>query len=231
MHMPTSRPVALAVELDQPDVVLKKLHRMKTGNGWETGWGGFKVDVIRVTGQDRWLIRLSAEDLLHLTFSLEVQEDYLVVSNLPMTYRPRITGRMEPALHHMAAMFNPAEANQTKRAFEMAALDQSRQAVQSGLGVLYAFHWSGITHPDQAMQLSRNLFGFTPVHPAPGNFVKTPEGPASSTFGTLDEARQPALDAIQEPYGSFPNLRGLDLTFQFEQEGLRTRITWELQPR
>lgn len=223
-----TRPTVLAVELDQPDVALEKMRRMRTGSGWKTGWGGFKVNLTRIAGRDRWLLRFSMEELLFLTFSLEVQDGYLVVSNLPMTYRPRVEGRLDPSLHHAAARFDPAAAEQTRRAFAVAALDRARDGAYKGLGVLHAFHWSGVSTLEDALAQCATLFGFAPVHPAPGRFVDTPEGPESDTFGHLFEGRQPELEDIDEPFGLFPVLQKLDVAMQLEHEGFRGRITWKL---
>jgi hypothetical protein len=225
-----TRPAMIAVELDRPEAALGKLRRMATGSGWEMGMGGdFKLDLVRVDGMDRWLIRISLAGLMAVNFSMEVQDGYLVISNLPMTYRPVVKGRIEPALHHAAAWFHPSAADQTRRAFAGAALAASRESAQRGLGVLHAFHWSGIHEVSAAREQCRALFGFAPVHPAPGRFIDQPEGPESDTFGYFYEGRQPALESITEPFGLFPFIENLDVTFQLENEGFRARIRWELK--
>jgi len=224
-----TRPAVVMVELKEPELAIRKLRQMETGTGRATGFGDFKLDLIKVSGLDRWLIRISMVELMHLSFSLEVQEGYLVISNLPMTYRPIIKGRIAPSLHHAAAWFNPNAADQTRRAFAGSALARSRDGAQRGLGILHAFHHSGIPEIGDALERCRTLFGFVPVHPAPGTFVTHPEGPASDTFGALFEGRQPTQDALTEPYGMFPFLEKLDVTFQLEHEGFRARIRWKLK--
>ncbi len=227
-----TRPAMAAVELNRPELALQKLRRMDTGSGWETSFGeDVHLAMVRVTGMDRWLIRLNLFGLLNINFSMEVQDGYLVISNQPMTYRPVVKGRMRPALHHASAWFNPEAADKTRRAFAGAALAKARETAQQGLGVLQAFHWSGYHEVETARTQSLKRFGFAPVHPAPGRFIDHPEGPESDTFGYYFEGRQPPLDEIAEPFGMFPFIEDLDVTFQLENEGFRARIKWRLKEK
>ena len=225
-----TRPAVVAVELRDPELALEKLRRMHTVSARELqpGWG-IGMDLTRVTGRDRWLVRISIADVMYVSMSMEIQDGYLVLSNQPMTYQPKVRGRERPALHHAAARFDPAAADQTRRGFATAALDQARRATHNGLGVFEALAMSGIHTLDHAIEHTRARFGFAPAHPAPGQYVDTPSGVRSDLFGERYEARQPPLEDIDEPFGTFPSLKELDVTLQLEGEGLRARIGWDIR--
>lgn len=222
-----TRPVVLAVDLTDPDRMLEALRATPTGQlADQRNFLGFTIDLNQITGQDRWLLRIQLGGVLHLSFSLEVQDRYLVLSNLPLTYAPAVTGQQTDGLRDAAVLLQPHAIQATGPGFATAALDRARQQTHKALGTLSLFHQAGSPTLERALSSARSFFGFTPVHPSPGEFVWTPGEPLSSTFGHIYEGRQPALGDADVP-GLLPPLHHLDLSMQLENEGLRTRIRWQ----
>jgi hypothetical protein len=105
------------------------------------------------------------------------------------------------------------------------ASDQERRAVFGGLGRLYPFVACGSTDIDAAAERHHQLFGFRPIHPVSGEWQWHDRKMASSVYGTVDRQRQPAYDP-QKPFGLMQSIDSVKLNMQFEDSGLRSKITW-----
>ncbi|MCC5845931.1 MAG: hypothetical protein JJU05_16915 [Verrucomicrobia bacterium] len=226
-----TRPVVLAFDLTDPDAMREALSGIPTGQLLDNrDFLGFSLDLNRITGGDLLHLRVRLADVLFFTFSLEVQDQHLVLSNLPLTYRPEVTGQQTGELRDAGLLLQPRAIRQTAPGFAAAALDRARKQAHNALGTLQVFHQTGSRTLEDALAASARLFGFTPVHPSPGEFLWTPGEPLSSAFGHLHEGRQPPLEDA-DIRGLLPPLHSLDISLQLEDEGLRTRIHWKTAPR
>ncbi len=222
-----TRPVVVAMDLQDPEAARRALGSMLTGTLMEDeGWLGMNVNLVRITGQEKWFLRIALEDVLFFTLSMEIQDRYLVFSNLPLNYHPKVTGSEQLTLRDAAVLLQPDAINETGPGFEASALDQARKQALAGVGVLNLYYMAGFDSLEDAMQTSRRLFGYVPVHPSPGTFVWTERGPESSVFGSIYDTQQPPLDEV-DTSGLLPQTEKVEVSMQLENEGLRTRVLWK----
>ena len=221
-----TRPAVLAVELSDPEKARDLLHVNAVGLA-EPGLQmfDFRVSLLEEIGDDRWLLRISFEDIVSLTIGLEVQGEYLVLSNLPLSYQPKVTGTEAVPMRDAGMRLNPEACHQTAPAFAAAAIDRERRGTQFGLRVLYALYECGIESVEAAQVECERRFGYRPVHPGSGEFVWTKGGPKSDRFGYWGQGIQPPLEMADD---LLPGVQGIDVSMQLEGEGLRTRLRWEI---
>jgi len=221
-----TRPVVLAVDLTDPEAARNALRAMPTGTLAENnGLLELNVDLTRITGRDRWLIRLTLGDMVNLTLGMEIQDRYLVLSNMPLSYHPRVTGSENHLMRDGAILLRPGAIDHSAPGFVASALNAAGDQAKHGLAILELYRLAGVDGLSDAMALSDRLFGYKPVHPTPGEFLWKPESSESGTFGSLFESRHPPLDDVDIP-GLFPKVHQIDVSLQLEREGLRTRLHW-----
>lgn len=222
-----TRPVVVALDLEDPKAARQALNSMVTGNLMqEQGFMDLNIDLVKITGEDRWLLRIQVGDVLFFTLGMEIQDRYLVFSNLPLNYHPKVTGSETLPVKDASLLLQPGAINETGPGFEASALDQARQQALAGLGVLNHYYMAGFSSLADALAESRRLFGYAPVHPSPGEFIWTERGPESSVFGSIWDHLQPPLDQV-EPLGLLPQTEKVEVSMQLENEGLRTRLIWK----
>jgi hypothetical protein len=222
-----TRPVYIAIDLQDPVAAREALRGMVTGQLIEqNGFLDLSVNLVKITDADRWLIRLRLGDLLFITLSMEVQGDYLVFSNLPLSYAPQVTGSIPLPLRDATLTLHPEAIHETGPGFATSSLDKAREQAMAGLGVLNLYYMAGMRSLEEALAASQKRFGYVPVHPSPGEFKWTEAGPVSSVFGSLYSSEQPPLDQLDIP-GLLPRTQRVDISMQLENEGLRTRLLWK----
>ncbi|WFB35599.1 hypothetical protein P3T73_15715 [Kiritimatiellota bacterium B12222] len=222
-----TRPVVMAIDLQDPEASRRAMRSMETGVLMqENGFLDLHVNLIQITGADRWLLRIQVGDVLFFTLSMEIQDRYLVFSNLPLNYHPRVIGSENTQIKDASLLLQPGAINETGPGFKASALDQAREQSLAGLDVLNMYYMAGFTSLEDAMAESKRLFGYVPVHPAPGEFIWTEHGPRSSIFGGIYDSQQPPLDQV-DTTGLLPQTERVEVSMQLENEGLRTRLTWK----
>jgi hypothetical protein len=88
----------------------------------------------------------------------------------------------------------------------------------------------GLT-PEAALAEHQRLFGFRPAHPGRGAWAGTPAGRLHSTaFGSPDRQQQPAFSEAAAPFGLFKSIASLNVSMEFQDEGLRTVLQWKTKP-
>lgn len=227
-----TRPTSLLVELKDPEAVRAELLRLPTGDlPRRGGFLPFQNSLYRVAGRDEWIFTLSIEGMLKLRYGLSLQDRYLVISNLPLTHAPRVCeGGLAPN-NGLGLALAPRAVDQLLPALFTSAMEQERHAAMEGLAMLHPVVNS--TEPDvpRATELHAKLFGFSPVHPAGGEFQIVDDRLHSSEFGHLGAERQPPYEAGDRDFGVFRRVAALDLSVQFEQDGLRALCSWKFTPR
>lgn len=227
-----TRPASLIVELKDPEAVLRELEALPTGLlRRDSGFLGLENTLYRVAGENEWMYTLSVEGLLKLRFSFNVQDRFLVISNLPLSHQPRVTGVLSARYNGMRLGLRPQAAVQLAPSLYTAAMEQERRAAMEGIGMLLPLAESGVATPVAAIALHRSLFGFAPVHPPGGKFTWQDGQVVSSAFGRPGVERQPEFVSGNREFGALRRVNALDLTMQFEQEGLRAVCAWSFQPK
>ncbi len=227
-----TRPASLIVELKDPAAVLRELESLPTGLlRRDSGFLGLENTLYRVAGEPEWLYTLSVEGLVKLRFSLNVQDRFLVISNLPLSHRPRVKGVANAASNGMRLALNPDAAVQLAPSLYTAAMEQERRAAMEGVGMLIPLAESGVGTPSAAEALHQMLFGFAPAHPPGGRFEWSDDDVASSAFGRPGVERQSAFVPGDKDFGVLRRVNALDLSMQFEQEGLRAVCAWSFRAK
>jgi hypothetical protein len=108
----------------------------------------------------------------------------------------------------------------------VAAMEQQRVAALNNGARLYPLLLSGVASPDEAARRHHALFGFAPVHPAGGAFVWQEERVSSTLFGRPGAEQQPVFDLDDSDAGLVRHVKELNVSLQFEQDGLRVVCNW-----
>ena len=94
------------------------------------------------------------------------------------------------------------------------------------MGRLYPIVLSGLADADSAAEYHQQVFGFRPIHPDNGRWIWKDFNLGSTVYGDVQRQRQPGFEP-GKPFGLMQNIEVIDLQMQFEDAGLRSRITWE----
>jgi hypothetical protein len=222
-----TRPSCLLVEVQDREIVQQALRQLPTGA--LPGQGGFlRFDsaLTQVSGRDEWIYSLSIGGMLKLRYGISLQEDYLVISNLPLTHRPTITRVTGAANNGMSLRLAPRAAELLLPSLFAGTVENQQRAAMEGLGMLYPLLECGIEEPTSATALHGHLFGFSPVHPAGGQFELKNGTLTSTLFGHPGQVRQPAYVPSNRDFGVMRRVDALELSVQFERDGLRARCSW-----
>jgi len=222
-----TRPSSLLVEVKDREIVRHALRQLPTGDlPRQGGFFAFNSALTQVDGRDEWIYSLSIGGMLKLRYGIGLQEDYLVISNLPLTHRPTIQGARKAAHNGMCLRLAPRAAELLLPSLFAATVENQRHAALEGLGMLYPLVECGIDGPTQASALHEHLFGFAPLHPPGGRFQVENGTLTSSRFGHPGKVRQPAYAAGDRDFGVMRQIDALELSIQFERDGLRAQCNW-----
>jgi hypothetical protein len=220
-----TRPTSVLVELKDPAAAVRELSRLASGASRAApDWLGLSTALYRVAGRNEWIHTISLGGVMKLRFILNVQGRYLVISNQPLTHRPRLVGEIEAPNNGMRLGLQPAAAEKLGPSLRMAGMEQQREAALKGAAMLYPLLLSGVASPDEAARRHQSLFGFAPVHVPGGVFTWQDEMVSSSTFGRAGAEQQPAFELEESETGLMRGVKQLSVSLQFEQEGLRVRL-------
>ena len=164
-----------------------------------------------------------------LRFGIEIQDRYLVINNLPFSNDLKVTGTEPAANGAVALQLNPAACVAQAPSLFSSTAEANRSAAKLGAACLLPVILAGTDDPDEAARQHARIFGFRPVHPGNGSWSWTPDTSevTSSTYGSFWTNHQPAFDPDDVKVGIFKSVSRTDLAMQFEQDGLRTTVTWK----
>ena len=224
-----TRPSSIYIGLSDPDEV----RRILTDSSWDDAYRNSIFNfadgsLSKITGKDQWIYRISIEDIITLRYGIEIQDRYLVINNLPFSNHLKVTGT-EPAANGAAALqLNPAACVAQAPSLYSSAAQANRSAAKLGAACLLPIVLAGTDDTADAAEAHARIFGFTPVHPGVGSWSWAPEQSeiTSSTYGSFWTNHQPAFDPDDPKTGIFRKVSRADLAMQFEEDGLRTTVTW-----
>jgi len=226
-----TRPMHIMVGLDNSDESLKILKAMSTlqsNRRWLFSMGNSSVH--KVTGEDRWIVNIQVEDLITLRYGIEIQDRFLIISNLPLTDRINIVGLRQVELNGIAMQLDPSACRLQLPALQDSAMRKRREAAIRGVDYLYPFMLTGIRDVETAQARHQELFGFRPSHPVGGEWIWSEGELRSTQFGSVAKQEQPAFaPGVKGQFGSMERLANLHIACQFELDGLRAKATWELK--
>ena len=217
-----TQPSSVFIELAEPDVVLKFLREAVSARN-DGGEGQFH----QLKGEDAWIYSVNVFDMIQLHLRVAVENDYLVISNLPWSPKAVQTGTTTEPLNGARLELNLGAISQQLPALHTRSYSDYRVAAVDGMGYLYPLLASGTASTvAEALDKHLTLFGFRPVHPGPGEWLWQDGEIASSTFGSPQSPVQPSYVPGDRDFGLFPTLESVQVSAQMEDTGLRTRIRW-----
>ncbi|MEI6563463.1 MAG: hypothetical protein WCO42_04045 [bacterium] len=223
-----TRPCQLIVELQDPAAVRRMmLAASSSSENRREGWSP-KVSFYKLEGRDSWICAISIENIVNIRFGVEIQGDYLILSNLPWSQKPAFGPTRKAELNAMALDIHPESGILQMPGLYTAACEQERAAAVQGARYLYPLLMCGADSVEGAISQSRALFGFAPEHPGKGQWEWENGRIWSTTYGDASHPVQPEYKAGDRPFGVLAGLDTLNLNLQFEDAGLRVVTRWKM---
>ncbi len=224
-----TRPVVLILGLSDPAAVKNLLHNMPTGPSHNISLAGLGSGTLYgVANKDAWRYDIHFGQFISMRFGLEIKDRYLLISNQPLSYNPKLTGSTPQPGNAAALKLNPAAAVRQRPALFASAAEQQRKAAMQGIRTLLPFLLSGADSVQQAQAQAAAELGFTPKHPAPGKWEWNHGLLRSSVFGDLQHQLQPDHVPEKAAFGLLRQIDQVHLNMQFEADGLRATAEWTL---
>ena len=224
-----TRPSALMIGLTNVDAVRNLMRSMASGPSSTNqirGLGDSRF--VGIKGKDAWRYELNIEGIIGMRFGIEIKDRYLVISNQPLSYNPEIVSA-DIALNNGAALtLSPSAAVKQRPALFASASTQQQKAAMAGINTLYPFMLSGTNSIDEAIKQVKDQLGFLPVHPGKGSWQWENGRLSSSVFGDAQQQFQVEYDK-DEPFGILRDVERVKMNMQFEDDGLRAQVRWELK--
>ena len=95
--------------------------------------------------------------------------------------------------------------------------------------MLYPLLASGYTDRTGAPDAHMQLFGYRPEHPDSGNWTWEDGDLTSTTYGHINQRELPEHKKGDDNFGLMKKIKKLSVETQFEADGLRTRVRWQMR--
>jgi hypothetical protein len=201
---------------------------LATRRGGGRGSDEFSAEFYRVADENAWVYSFSVMGLIKIRFGIRVEGNYVVVRNIPWSSRDVIAGVAESPMRTARLLANPSACREQMAGLYSAAMEHERSAAMQGIGRLYPLMLARGLTPEAALAEHQRLFGFRPAHPGGGAWTGTPAARLrSTTFGSPDRQEQPAFGDATAPFGLFKSIDSLNVSMEFQDEGLRTVLQWK----
>ena len=223
-----TRPCTLYIETQSPSKTRAFLQQAVFLGGFRRN--SINGELYQVGDGDNWIVSFDFPGLFRMRFGLGIKGDFLTVKNIPWGDQERVTTTTEAGLNGVSLQLAPNAAFKQLPGLFNAAQEQARKTTIQGLSYLYPILASGYADIEEAPQAHSRLFGFTPMHPANGEWLWDGKRIASSRYGTLSKQRQPAYEEDTDEFGLFRDIDHIDMNMQLEAEGLRASVVWQLKP-
>ena len=184
------------------------------------------VSFRQVEGRDAWIYTLGVPGIATIRLGLEVQNGYLVFSNIPWSQPVEVTS-VEPRQLNGAAMHVAPDGVRLGLAGLFATqAEQNQGAALSSMASLLPLLQAVSATPEDAASLHAALFGSRPLHPGRGSWIWKDGKLESSVYGSATRWKEPIYKPEMGSFGLFDGTTLLDLNMQFEAGGLRAVCRW-----
>ena len=218
-----TQPSTLMIELADPDRVHQFLSEAVVKRA-EVGGSG---ELHKLQDREAWIYTLNVADIVKIHLRLEIQGNYLAVSNLPWTTAVTIGEGQKVPLNGAQLTLDLTRISKQLPALHTKVYTDYRAAAVDGMGYLYPLLEAGIADSvNQAIQKHFEIFGLMPVHPAEGQWLWRDSYLESSEFGTATRPVQPEWREGDRNFGLFPQVDLIGVNMQLEDSGLRATIRW-----
>ncbi len=226
-----TRPCSLVIETRDPERTLRFLN---SAAGIRPGtdrrrFDDFRYEFYRIGDRNEWVYALDLAGLLKLRFGIAVMGEFLVVRNLPWSRIDGIVDLTESALPTARLALTPSAGQQQLPGLHASAMEKQRVAAIGGLMRLYPLMLAMGLSAEDAIDLHADWFGFRPVHPQGGSWTGDARSLQSTAFGRPRQQRQPAYRPGDTGFGLLKTIESLNVSMQFEDDGLRTVLQWKLR--
>lgn len=222
-----TRPCTILIETKNPEQTARYL-RQSALSAQNRRSEDFAASFYQQGNRDSWVWSMNVVGLIQMRFGVEVSGQFLVIRNIPWSGKDRVTGMKEAPMDSARLTLTPAACNLQLPGLFASASDQERRATIRNLGRLYPLILSGVASAETAEQVHQKLFGFRPTHPHGGTWKWEDNNLASSLYGSSLQQRQPVFDPTK-PFGIMQSIQDVNLCMQFEEDGLRSRVTWRMR--
>jgi len=222
-----TRPCKIFIELQDPQRAIDLLRRAARGDAPRQGGGLMGgVSFRQVDGRDAWIYTLGVPGIATIRLGLEVQNGYLVFSNIPWSQPVEVTS-VEPRQLNGAAMHVAPDGVHLGLAGLFATqAEQNQGAALSSMASLLPLLQAVSATPEDAASLHATLFGSKPLHPGRGSWIWKDGKLESSVYGSATRWKEPIYKPEMGSFGLFDGTTLLDLNMQFEAGGLRAVCRW-----
>ena len=222
-----TRPTHIAITLTDPERAARLLENASPMPGiGQNSW--MQIEFYR-QGPDRsWVLSLRPMGMASIDFSLRIDGGYLIISNHPFGAPLRVKTSRPAALAGGAISFHPKALSTSLPADFASAMQAERARALTGMGHLYPWMRALGDSTDEATHHTAQALGFTPELPT--GAIKWKDGVLEhGVFGNVWEARLPAYDPAAH-FGIFDGIADATVSMQFEDDGLRTELSWRVLP-
>lgn len=223
-----TRPSALMISLTDAEAVKSILRDVSDSTRRTPRDRSFAAsELYGVAGKDSWMYSLNIEGIIGMRFGIEIQDNYLIITNQPMSFNPKIAS-YDKALNNGAALtLSPKSAIKQRPALHASANEQRLKAALSGINVLYPYMVSGTDTIKNAKSKVKAEFGYEPKHSGKGKWLWQNNQMMSTLFGNAKRKLLAEYDADDE-FGILRDVEDVNINMQFEDDGLRARVLWNL---
>jgi hypothetical protein len=223
-----TRPCTLVIETQNPQRTLNYLKQAVPAAGMGRPDWEFNVRVHQVEDRDQWVFSFNLAGLIKLRFSVELQDEFVLIRNIPWSHNEKIVSVEKTGLKSASLITYPDACDLQLPGLFEADQDRSLFTALQGVGRLYPLVASGYASIEDAAEKHEALFGFAPKHPGNGRFLWSNFHLESSTYGSVFYQRQPAYKKGDTNFGVMAGFQYLGVSMQFEDSGLRTKCRWKM---
>jgi hypothetical protein len=219
-----TRPCKIFIELEDAPRALALMRRAASAGDRP----GHDLDVAfrQVGNRDAWTYTFAVPGLARFRLGVEIQNGYLVLSNIPWSDAMVIDGVETRALNGAAIAVRPDAVQLGLAGLFATQAEQDQTAALASLAALLPLLQTGAATPAEASARHAALFGSIPRHPGTGEWVWANGRLESQEYGSATRWKAPSFDPTRSDFGLFNGATLLDLSMQLEQGGLRATARW-----
>ena len=217
-----TRPCELAIEVSDPALARRALEGLRPSRRDEDF---FVIESVRVGEGARRVFTLNLLGTVKWDVSIDVRENWLVLSNHPWTRPAEFIGVEQGSLRGMALHVDVDAVARGELSAWASHAESSRAEIHRAMAQLLPWLVAGAATPEAAGLRSRKIVGRRPVLPEGSELAWSGGLLTSAEYGRPLDPRQPEFDP-DRPFGLFQDLHDLDIAMEIEEDGLRTVVRW-----
>lgn len=187
-----------------------------------------RVKFLQIGDQDRWTFSLNLMGIISLRYGIEIVDKSVVISNIPWLEETRLSYSKTNSLNAARFELYPSAAQEQLPALHAVAAEQASEATWQSAESLYPLLVSGYSTIDTVSQDHKKLFGYAPKHPQGGSYTWDGYTLNSDRYGTANNKSRPPHQKGDRDFGLFSQFEKFSVEMQFEEDGLRSKMTWKL---